>query len=134
VIQGLRTLKTNLDYGIFSAIQTAAETALNLPDEYLEAVRTRYRDRRDFLIERLGKLGWNIPKTYATMYLWIPCPRGTMSTDFALEVLQRTGVVLTPGNAFGKGGEGYVRISLIADVDRLGEAIDRMEKAGIRYQ
>jgi LL-diaminopimelate aminotransferase len=133
VIQWLRTLKTNIDYGIFSAIQVAAETALNLPDSYLETVRNRYRDRRDFLIEGLGKLGWNIPKTYATMYLWVPCPPGTKSTDFALDVLSRTGVVLTPGNAFGKGGEGYVRISLIADRDRLGVALQRLEEAGIRY-
>jgi LL-diaminopimelate aminotransferase len=134
VIQGLRTLKTNLDYGIFSVIQTAAETALNLPDSYLDIVRTRYRERRDFLIEGLGKLGWDIPKTYATMYLWVPIPPSAKdSTDFALEVLQNTGVVLTPGSAFGKGGEGYVRISLIADRDRLGEAIDRLDKAGIRF-
>jgi LL-diaminopimelate aminotransferase len=134
VIQWLRTLKTNIDYGIFSAIQVAAETALNLPDSYLEAVCNRYRDRRDFLIEGLGKLGWDIPKTYATMYLWVPCPPGTKSTDFALDVLQRTGVVLTPGNAFGKGGEGYVRISLIAECDRLGVALQRLEEAGIRYK
>jgi LL-diaminopimelate aminotransferase len=134
VIQWLRTLKTNIDYGIFSAIQTAAETALQLPDIYLETVRNRYRDRRDFLIEGLGKLGWDIPKTYATMYLWIPCPPNITSTNFALEVLQRTGVVMTPGNAFGKGGEGFVRISLIADCDRLGLALQRLEEAGIRFK
>jgi LL-diaminopimelate aminotransferase len=134
VIQGLRTLKTNLDYGIFSAIQTAAETALNLPESYLEAVRFRYRERRDFLIDGLAELGWTIPKTYATMYLWVPCPPNMTSTDFALDVLQRTGIVLTPGSAFGKGGEGYVRISLIADCDRLGEALSRLKQAGIRYQ
>jgi len=134
VIQCLRTLKTNLDYGIFAAIQTAAETALNLPDSYLEIVRNRYKERRDFLIDGLGKLGWDIAKTYATMYLWVPCPRGIGSTDFALEVLQRTGIVLTPGNAFGRGGEGYVRISLIADCDRLAVALKLLKDAGIRYQ
>jgi LL-diaminopimelate aminotransferase len=122
-----------MDYGIFSAIQTAAETALNLPDSYLEIVRNRYKERRDFLIEGLGKLGWDIPKTYATMYLWVACPKGIGSTDFALEVLQRTGIVLTPGNAFGRGGEGYVRISLIADCDRLGVALKLLKDAGIRY-
>jgi LL-diaminopimelate aminotransferase len=134
VIQWLRTLKTNIDYGIFSAIQTAAETALRLPDSYLETVRNRYSDRRDFLIEGLGKLGWHIPKTSATMYLWIPCPSGIGSTDFALHVLQNTGVVMTPGNAFGKGGEGYVRISLIGDRDILGEALKRLEEANIRFK
>ncbi|MEH1873009.1 aspartate aminotransferase [Nostoc sp.] len=134
VIQGLRTLKTNLDYGIFAALQTAAETALQLPDVYLHEVQQRYCTRRDFLIQGLGELGWDIPKTKATMYLWVKCPVGMGSTDFALNVLQQTGVVLTPGNAFGVAGEGYVRISLIADCDRLGEALHRFKQAGIRYQ
>lgn len=134
VIQGLRTLKTNLDYGIFAALQTAAETALQLPDVYLHEVQQRYRTRRDFLIQELGHLGWDVPKTKATMYLWVPCPPGMGSTDFALNVLQQTGVVVTPGNAFGIAGEGYVRISLIAECDRLGEAMRRFQQAGIRYQ
>ncbi|MBD2081260.1 aspartate aminotransferase [Leptolyngbya sp. FACHB-17] len=133
VIQGLRTLKTNLDYGIFSAIQSAAETALNLPDRYLIEVQERYRTRRDFLINGLSELGWSIPKPNATMYLWVPCPPGMGSTDFALTVLQKTGVVVTPGNAFGAGGEGYVRISLIAECDRLGEALNRLKQANIRF-
>ena len=133
IIQGLRTLKTNLDYGIFSALQTAAETALQLPDSYLQEVQNRYSTRRDFMVAGLAELGWNIPKPLAAMYLWVPCTRGMSSTDFALNVLQQTGVVLTPGNAFGPGGEGYVRISLIADCDRLGEALRRMKQANIRY-
>ncbi|PSB59180.1 aspartate aminotransferase [Chamaesiphon polymorphus] len=133
IIQGLRTLKTNLDYGIFAALQTAAQTALELPDEYVTEVQNRYRERRDFVIQGLAKLGWKIKPTKATMYLWIPCAVGWNSTDFALMVMQKTGVVFTPGNAFGIGGEGYVRISLIADLDRLGEAIQRLADAGIRY-
>ena len=134
VIQGLRTLKTNMDYGVFSALQLAAKTALQLPDEYLSQVQERYRQRRDFLIQGLGKLGWNVQKTMATMYLWVPCPPGIGSTDFALSVLQKTGVVVTPGNAFGSGGEGYVRISLIAECERLDVALNRFKKAGIYYQ
>ncbi|MEC4892170.1 MAG: aspartate aminotransferase [Oscillatoria sp. PMC 1051.18] len=134
IIQGLRTLKTNLDYGIFSAIQSAAETALQLPDSYVQQVQDRYRTRRDFLIQGLGELGWNVPKSKATMYLWVPCPPSMSSTDFALDTLQKTGVVVTPGNAFGAAGEGYVRVSLIADRDRLGEALRRFQQAGIRYQ
>jgi LL-diaminopimelate aminotransferase len=67
------------------------------------------------------------------MYLWIPCPPGLSSADFALNVLESTGVVFTPGSAFGEGGEGYVRISLIADCDRLGEALQRLQEAGIHY-
>ncbi|HIK54163.1 MAG TPA: aspartate aminotransferase [Synechococcales cyanobacterium M55_K2018_004] len=133
IIQGLRTLKTNLDYGIFAALQKAAETALQLPDVYLHEVQVRYRTRRDFLIQGFAELGWDVPKPNATMYLWVPCPPGVGSTDFALNVLQQTGVVVTPGNAFGTGGEGYVRVSLIADCDRLGEALRRLKQAGIRY-
>lgn len=134
IIQGLRTLKTNLDYGIFAALQTAAETALQLPDEYLHEVQERYRTRRDFVVQGLSQLGWNLSKTKATMYLWVPCPVGVSSTDFALKVLQQTGVVVTPGNAFGVAGEGYVRMSLIAECDRLGEALHRFKQANIRFQ
>ncbi|GAB4384246.1 MAG: aspartate aminotransferase [Elainellaceae cyanobacterium] len=134
IIQGLRTLKTNLDYGIFAALQSAAETALQLPDVYLHEVQARYRTRRDFLIQGLAELGWDVPKSKATMYLWVPCPVGVSSTDFAFTVLQQTGVVVTPGNAFGAGGEGYVRVSLIAECDRLQEALERFRQVGIRYQ
>lgn len=133
IIQGLRTLKTNLDYGIFSAIQSAAEAALDLPDVYVHEVQARYRRRRDFLIDGFAQLGWTIPKTKATMYLWMPCPPGQSSTDFALNVLQETGVVLTPGNAFGVAGEGYVRVSLIAECDRLAEVLRRFKQANICY-
>jgi LL-diaminopimelate aminotransferase len=133
IIQGLRTLKTNLDYGIFSVVQKAAETALQLPDEYIKQVQDRYRQRRDFFLEGLSHLGWSVEPNRATMYLWVPVPRGMGSTDFSLNLLQKTGVVVTPGNAFGAGGEGYMRISLIADCDRLGEALNRWKEAGISY-
>lgn len=133
IIQGLRTLKTNLDYGIFSVIQAAAETALQLPDSYIHEVQQRYQKRRDFLLQGLSKMGWNVKPSSATMYLWIPVPRNSNSTDFALDLLQKTGVVVTPGNAFGDGGEGYVRVSLIAECDRLSEALQRWENANIRY-
>ncbi|MEL6814121.1 MAG: aspartate aminotransferase [Cyanobacteria bacterium J06598_3] len=133
VIQGLRTLKTNLDYGIFSALQKAAETALQLPDEYLEAVQLKYRTRRDFLIKELATLGWDVARPTAAMYLWMKCPAEISAADFAFLLLQKTGVVVTPGTAFGEGGEGYVRISLIEECDRLGEAVDRLRKANIRY-
>jgi LL-diaminopimelate aminotransferase len=134
VVQGLRTLKTNLDYGIFAALQTAAETALNLPDIYLEEVQARYRTRRDFLADGLTQLGWTIDKPKATMYLWVPCPPGMTSADFALTTLEKTGVVVTPGSAFGAGGEGYIRISLIADQPRMEEMLRRFKENGICYQ
>lgn len=134
IIQGLRTLKTNVDYGIFAIIQKAAETALNLPHSHIVQVQKRYQQRRDFLIQGLGELGWKIQPPKATMYLWVPTPQGINSTDFALYVLQKTGVVVTPGSAFGDAGEGYVRVSLIADCDRLQEALNRFRQAGIYYE
>ncbi|MGB2925913.1 MAG: aspartate aminotransferase [Limnothrix sp.] len=133
IIQGLRTLKTNLDYGIFSAIQKAAEAALGLPDTYIQGVQERYRDRRDCLIEALAEIGWNVKPSNATMYLWVPVPPSMDSTSFALYVLRMTGVVVTPGNAFGSGGEGYIRMSLIAPCDRLCHAISLWKKAGIHF-
>ncbi len=134
IIKGLGTLKTNLDYGLFSVLQVAGEAALQLPDKYLHQVQELYRTRRDFLIQGLAQLGWDVPKTRATMYLWVKCPPGMSSTEFVLDVLQKTGVVFTPGNAFGDGGEGYVRISLIKDCDRLQEVIQRLKQAGIFYK
>jgi LL-diaminopimelate aminotransferase len=99
----------------------------------LEEVQHRYASRRDLLIQEFASLGWTVAKPQATMYLWVPCPPNTTSTDFALAVLGDTGVVLTPGNAFGPGGEGYVRVSLIADQERLAEAMDRIRQAGFRF-
>jgi len=133
IIQGLRTLKTNFDYGIFRVVQKAAQTALELPESFIHQAQQRYQHRRDFMIKGLGELGWQISPPQATMYLWVPCPRGMTSADFALNVLETTGVVFTPGSAFGTGGEGYVRASLIADQERLAEALGRLSKAGIRY-
>lgn len=133
IIQGLRTLKTNFDYGIFSAIQKAAQIALDLPNSYIETVKQRYQARRDYLIRGLNELGWDIKPPKATMYLWIPCTRGMTSADFALDMLQKTGVVVTPGGAFGAGGEGYVRVSLITDFAQMDEALRRLKEAGIRY-
>ena len=66
------------------------------------------------------------------MYLWVPCPSNQSSTDFAVSILEKTGVVVTPGNAFGPGGEGYIRVSLIADRDRLAEAMERLRQEGFR--
>ncbi|NJM97882.1 MAG: aspartate aminotransferase [Phormidesmis sp. RL_2_1] len=133
VIQGLRTLKTNLDYGIFSALQKAAEAALQLPDHFLTEVQQRYSSRRDFLIKALATLGWQVDKPSAAMYLWVACPPGIGAADFAFLLLQKTGIVVTPGTAFGEGGEGYIRISLIAECDRLAEAVERLKTANIRY-
>ena len=85
------------------------------------------------MVKALATLGWEVTKPEATMYLWVPCPSEISAADFAFLLLQKTGVVVTPGTAFGEGGEGYVRISLIAECDRLCEAVERFKQAGIRY-
>jgi LL-diaminopimelate aminotransferase len=131
VVNNLRTLKTNLDYGMFSVVQTAAATALQLPDVYIHEVQERYRKRRDFLVKGLTDLGWKVKNPQATFYLWAECPGGISSTEFALLLLDRTGVVVTPGNGFGTGGEGYVRISLIAECDRLAQVLERFAQSNL---
>jgi LL-diaminopimelate aminotransferase len=133
IIQGLRDFKANVDYGVFPAIQAAAAAALRLPDIYLQDICAVYRSRRDFFVAGLRELGWNIPTPAATMYLWIPCPINVSSADFSMDIFNRTHVLVTPGSAFGEGGEGYVRISLIEDRSRLQEVLNRFHKVGIRY-
>lgn len=133
IIQGLRDLKANVDYGVFPAIQAAAAAALRLPDSYVRDVRAVYRSRRDFLLAGLRELGWVLPTPKATMYLWIPCPKNISSVDFSMYILSRADVLVTPGSAFGQGGEGYIRISLISDCLELQEVLTRFHRAGVRY-
>jgi LL-diaminopimelate aminotransferase len=134
IIDGLKAMKTNLDYGLFLATQRAAVTALQIDEAYLDNMRAIYQNRRDFMVEGLNKLGWSIEKPMATMYLWFPVPKGYNSHTFVLDVIKKTGVVLSPGTAFGAMGEGYVRLSLVQSDERLREALARLEKANIRYQ
>ncbi|MEB3826863.1 aspartate aminotransferase [Phormidium sp. CCY1219] len=131
VVQGLRSLKNNMDYGMFGVVQTAAAAALDLPDVYIHEAQARYRTRRDFLVRGLTELGWSVKNPQATFYVWAKIPFDTTSEEFIEMVMDKTGVVLTPGNAFGSGGEGYVRVSLIAEPDRLAVALDRFKQAGI---
>jgi LL-diaminopimelate aminotransferase len=134
IIKGLSSLKSNMDYGMFAVVQAGAAAALSLPDSYIHQNQERYCKRRDFLVAGLNELGWNITPPKASMYLWVPCTVGMNSTDFFMNVLDKTGVVVTPGNAFGVAGDGYVRISLIEDCDRLQEVLNRLKKAEISYQ
>jgi len=85
------------------------------------------------MIEGLRELGWRIDKPKATIYVWAPVPNGYTSTQFAAKLLDRTGVVVTPGNGYGEYGEGYVRISLCVEKERIQEALQRLKNAGIRY-
>ncbi|MCX5749974.1 MAG: LL-diaminopimelate aminotransferase [Candidatus Saganbacteria bacterium] len=133
LIASLRKMKTNLDYGLFAATQKAGIAAMQLPKSYLDETRQKYQERRDVLIAGLQKLGWKIESPKGSMYVWIEVPKGYNSTSFFMELLKKAGVVVSPGIGFGDLGEGYVRIALIDTKERITEAINRMEKAGIKY-
>ncbi len=133
IIESLRKIKTNLDYGPFNAVVKAAITALNTKDPYMNSVRATYQKRRDIMVEGLNQLGWKMKKPMATMYLWVPVPSGFNATSFTHHLLHETGVVVSPGVGFGELGEGYFRISLVDTEERLIEALSRLKKAGIRY-
>jgi len=129
VIEALGRIKSNLDSGAFQAIQYAAIEALNNPDESVEEMRRVYTERRDVVVEGLNKMGWNLEKPKGSFYIWAPVPKGYTSSEFAELVLEKAGVIITPGNGYGKYGEGYFRIALTVDKDRAQEALDRMQEA-----
>jgi LL-diaminopimelate aminotransferase len=126
VVQGLRTLKSNIDYGVFLAVQEAGIAALeeDMKNEY--TVAAQYERRRNLVIDGLKQAGWDIPLPKATMFIWAPIPLGWTSRQISREILFATGVVVIPGDAFGSEGEGYVRIALVQNEERLTEAVLRI--------
>ncbi|MGD1075508.1 MAG: aminotransferase class I/II-fold pyridoxal phosphate-dependent enzyme, partial [Thermodesulfovibrionales bacterium] len=129
VLAGLGKIKTNLDSGVFQAVQEAAITALKTGDERLSEIRNVYQARRDTLYEGLKKSGFHLIKPEATFYLWAKIPPHFDSSGFVAHILERSGVLATPGNGFGKPGEGYVRFALTVSVERMKEAVERIKKA-----
>ncbi|NLK00353.1 MAG: LL-diaminopimelate aminotransferase [Clostridia bacterium] len=128
VIEALTRIKSNIDSGAFQAVQLAGVKALEECDKDIEKTCQVYVERRDVVVECLNEMGWNLEKPQATFYIWAPVPEGYTSTSFAEHVLEKSSVVLTPGNGYGKYGEGYFRIALTVEVDRLVEAMDRLRK------
>jgi LL-diaminopimelate aminotransferase len=128
MIAALTKVKSNMDYGLFPAVQDAAIAALNLPEHYVSETIQMYKDRRDVVVDGLNAIGFDVKRPRATMYVWVPVPKGFTSASFASRLIEETGVVVTPGTAFGTFGEGHVRISLIQPPDRLREAIARIGK------
>jgi LL-diaminopimelate aminotransferase len=126
-IQALGKIKTNIDSGIFQAVQEAGIEALNGDQGPLTELREIYRKRRDMACASLSEMGYSFRIPTATFYLWIRTPGNQTSAQFAGRVLTETGVVVTPGNGFGTCGEGYFRISLTIPEDRLSEALSRIE-------
>ncbi|MFZ0888569.1 MAG: LL-diaminopimelate aminotransferase [Candidatus Binataceae bacterium] len=127
LVAALGKVKTNMDSGVFQAVQEAAITALEGGDEKLREYCAIYKSRRDLMTTALGRLGLACQKPRATFYLWAEVPRGYTSVSFTERVLKEAGVVITPGSGFGKGGEGFVRFSLTVASERLNEAAERLE-------
>jgi len=129
ILAGLGKIKTNIDSGVFQAVQEAAITALDTDDRVLSAIRKTYRERRDALCEGLTKLGLSLRKPDATFYIWARVPSRFNSMSFVAHILNKAGVLTTPGNGFGAAGEGYVRFALTAPVHRIHEAVERIGKS-----
>ena len=130
-ISALSIIKTNIDSGVFKAIQQAGVEALTGPQDNIKKMNEIYTRRRNVLVNGLNKLGWNIKPTKATFYIWIPTLKEMSSIDFANLLLEKSGIIVTPGIGYGEFGEGFVRIALTVEEKRLEEAIERLEKSGI---
>ncbi|MCI4627136.1 MAG: LL-diaminopimelate aminotransferase [Candidatus Magnetoovum sp. WYHC-5] len=127
-VGGLGKVKTNLDSGVFQAIQETAITALNTDEAILEANRKIYQVRRDALYDGLSKIGIEVNKPKATFYMWAKVPAGFTSESFAMHLIEKAAIIVTPGNGFGVPGEGYIRFALTVGIERLQEAIERIKK------
>ncbi len=130
VIAGVSQIKSNLDSGQFQAVQEAGITALESDDRLTAGLRTIYQERRDVLVAGLRNLGLEFDTPSATFYVWIEVPTGYTSASFTAHLLEKAGIVTTPGNGFGSPGEGYIRMALTTTKERLAEAVDRLKHIG----
>ena len=131
LIAALARIKSYLDYGAFTPIQVAATAALNGPQDIIDDIRHLYRRRRDVLVESFGRAGWEIPPPSATMFAWAPIPevyRELGSLEFSKLLLEEAQVAVSPGNGFGEYGEGYVRIALVENSQRIQQAARNMRR------
>ncbi len=137
VIAALARVKSYLDYGAFTPVQVAATAALNGPDDCIREMRDTYRKRRDALVESFGRAGWEIPAPEASMFAWVPLPeafRSVGSMQFATLLVEKSGVAVSPGVGFGEHGEGYVRIAMVENEQRIRQAargVRRFLESGI---
>lgn len=128
VIGGLGQIKSNIDSGIFEAIQLAGIEAIEGDQGCLDEMRTIYTERRDVLVRGLQDLGLKMDVPKATFYVWIEVPSGQTSASFSALLLEKAGIMATPGNGFGAPGEGYVRMALTVAKERLQEAVERLRE------
>lgn len=131
VIEALGRIKSNIDSGVFQAVQYAGAAALTGPQDCPVEMSQVYKERAEIVVDGLNSLGWNLEVPKATIYVWVPVPKGYTSMSFQEFVFEKTGVVIAPGNGYGEYGEGYFRIALTVEKERIQEAIDRIkEKVG----
>ena len=125
LIAALARVKSYLDYGAFTPIQVAACAALDGPQDCVEHARAIYKARRDVMVESFGRIGWDIPSPDASMFAWAPLPekfKDLGSLEFSKQVMEKAHVAVSPGNGFGENGEGYVRIALVENEQRIRQA------------
>ncbi|OGC07478.1 LL-diaminopimelate aminotransferase [candidate division WOR-1 bacterium RIFOXYA2_FULL_36_21] len=130
-VQTLATIKSNIDSGVFKAIQFAAIEALSGSQNCVVANNEIFRERRDVLFEGLKSLGFDFPKPKATFYMWVPTPKGETSAFFSEKLLEKCGILVVPGIGYGASGEGYVRFAITLPKERISLAIKRMKEQGI---
>jgi LL-diaminopimelate aminotransferase len=128
LVAALAKVKSNIDSGIFSAVQLAAVAALSGKQDYLQEMRDLYRQRRDCLVDGLKCLGWEAMRPKATFYVWIKLSAKVDAISFAAHLLQAADIVATPGVGFGRWGQGYIRMALTVSEDRMKEALRRIKK------
>ena len=132
VVSHLKTLKSNMDYGMFLPIQKAAIAAISGDQSCVASTRAAYERRRDCLCDGLASIGWKMEKPEGTMFVWAPIPAGfTDSLEFVKSLFEKAGVLVTPGSAFGPSGEGHVRMALVQDEDAINLAVRRIDESGI---
>ncbi|MGZ0085767.1 LL-diaminopimelate aminotransferase [Caldibacillus thermoamylovorans] len=131
VIRAFAAFKSNLDYGIFWPIQKAAAEALRYGAPFCAQTRAIYQARRDALVSGLAEIGWHVDCPQAGMFVWAKIPDGFTSLSFTNELIDRAGVVVTPGHAFGPSGEGYVRIALVQPEEVLRRAVAKLSATGL---
>ncbi len=130
-VDGLGAIKSNIDSGVFQAVQMAGIEAIAGDQACVDEMRTVYTRRRDLMVKGLEKAGFRLRVPRATFYLWVEVPAGYTSAQVATRLLEEAGLVVTPGNGFGEPGEGYFRIALTQNRQRLAEAIERLQKLNL---
>ncbi|HNW36089.1 MAG TPA: aminotransferase class I/II-fold pyridoxal phosphate-dependent enzyme, partial [Candidatus Ozemobacteraceae bacterium] len=128
LIAGLLKMKTNIDSGVFGAIQLACVDGLARVDAHLERLQETYRQRRNAMTSILKDCGLRFHQPRGAFYLWANCPTGTTSEGFTMKLMEETGIVTSPGSGFGKHGEGYIRFALTQSVEKIEEMRPRLEK------